>query len=615
MLICSTMVESKLPKQQLLEELERLRQENVELKESQKSLLESQYILRSFSANFPSIAYIKDEMGRIIFNNRAMEHNFGLGTGELQGKTAQDIMPKDAADLVWETEKRILETGEVVEVEESMPTKGGFQAYLTTKFPLRDHNGRIYAVGSIALDITSLKKTEFALRESEERLRNIIKSSPLGMHLYRLEPDGRLMFIGANPAADKILRVKNERYIGKTIEQAFPSLADTEIPNAYRRAAAKAIPFHTEQIEYKDALINGAFEVHAFQIGPDRMIAMFQEITERKRTEDALRIEKTQMDHLFESAQVAIVMTDNQGTALRINKEFTKLFGYSPDEALGKSLDELVADQQLVDDAKNITKRVADGEKVSFETVRKRKDGTSVDVSVLASPIVIDGEQVAVFGLYRDISERKSAERKIKSSLKEKELLLQETHHRVKNNLQIISSLLRLQARMVDDASIREMFQVSQDRIRSIALIHEKLYRSKDIAKIDFSEYLEGLVTHLAKIYRSPETNIKLNFEIKNIFLDINIAIPCGLIVSELVTNALKYAFRGMESGTIEVKLARKNKKHVLTIRDSGVGLPEDIDLKKTDSLGMQIVQDLVEQLGGEIKVSRDKGAKFDIIF
>jgi PAS domain S-box-containing protein len=422
-----------------------------------------------------------------------------------------------------------------------------------------------------------------------------------------------LVFIGANPAADKILGVNNNQFIGKTIEQAFPPLKDTEIPGAYRKAAAKAVPYYTEQIEYKDAQISGAFEVYAFQTSPNNMVAMFQDITDRKRTEEELRIEKIQLDQLFESAQEAIVMANNQGTALRINRDFTKLFGYTPGEAIGKPLDELIADERLVEDAKNITKRVANGEKVSLETVRKRKDGTSVDVSVLASPIVIDGEQVAVYGIYRDISKSKSAERKIKNSLKEKELLLQEIHHRVKNNLQIISSLLRLQSRMVDDVGIQEMFEVSQDRIRTIALIHEKLHRSKDMAKIDFSEYLEGLVTHLAKIYNPPRTNIKLNFEIKKIFLDINTAIPCGLIISELVTNALKYAFQGMESGTIDLEMRRKNGKLMLTLRDSGVGLPENMDFKKLDSLGMQIVQDLVEQLGGEINVSRDGGTTFHI--
>lgn len=613
MIIYPVMREDKNTKEQLFEELEKLRSENAELKQSQKDQLESQYLLRTFSANFPCIAFVRDKKGRILFNNRQMEQYFGVDEGELLGKTAHDLMPKDAADLVWETENRIFQTGEIIEVEELLPTGGELRNFMTTKFPLRQQDGKIYAVGGFSVDITRLKKTELALRESEERFRNITESSPLGIHMYRLEPDDRLVFIGANPAADKILGVNNNQFIGKTIEQAFPPLKDTEIPDAYRKAAAKAVPYYTEQIEYKDAQISGAFEVYAFQTSPHNMVAMFQDITDRKRTEEELRIEKIQLDQLFESAQEAIVMANNQGTALRINRDFTKLFGYTPGEAIGKPLDELIADKHLVEDAKNITKRVAKGEKVSLETVRKRKDGTSVDVSVLASPIVIDGEQVAVYGIYRDISERKSAERKIKNSLKEKELLLQEIHHRVKNNLQIISSLLRLQSRMVDDVEIQEMFEVSQDRIRTISLIHEKLHRSKDMAKIDFSEYLEGLVTHLAKIYNPPRTNIKLNFDIKKIFLDINTAIPCGLIVSELVTNALKYAFQGMETGTIDLEMRRKNGKLMLTLRDSGVGLPENMDIKKLDSLGMQIVQDLAEQLGGEINVSRDGGTTFHI--
>jgi two-component sensor histidine kinase/sensor domain CHASE-containing protein len=199
---------------------------------------------------------------------------------------------------------------------------------------------------------------------------------------------------------------------------------------------------------------------------------------------------------------------------------------------------------------------------------------------------------------------------------RKKELLLQEIHHRVKNNLQIISSLLNLQSKRINDKEIIEMLKDSQNRIKSMALIHEKLYNSKDLIGIDFGEYLRDLVANLFRSYSIDPNQIKLNMEINNISLGLDTAIPCGLIINELVSNSFKYAFPDGRKGEISVNIIPTNNgQFILTVRDNGFGFPEDLDIKRSKTLGLQLVYSLVEQLEGTIELDRSTGTDFKITF
>jgi len=211
--------------------------------------------------------------------------------------------------------------------------------------------------------------------------------------------------------------------------------------------------------------------------------------------------------------------------------------------------------------------------------------------------------------------ESKRAEEQIKASLKEKEILLQEVHHRVKNNMQIISSLFNLQAGKTKDKQALEIFKSCQNRVKSMALIHERLYQSKDFARVNFTEYAQMLATHLFTSYKTSTETIKLSIDIKDVFLDINTAIPCSLIINELVSNSLKHAFPDNKKGEIKIAMRLLNKKEMeLIVSDNGVGIPEKIDFKNTESLGLHLVNILAEdQLHGDIKLDRKKGTSFKI--
>ncbi|MFQ5722491.1 MAG: sensor histidine kinase [Candidatus Aminicenantales bacterium] len=331
---------------------------------------------------------------------------------------------------------------------------------------------------------------------------------------------------------------------------------------------------------------------------------------------EQLRTEKAYFDQMFESSQEAVAMVDNKGLILRINKQFTQLFGYSPKEAVGKILDELVAPPNLLPEARSITRKIQKGRGLATEGVRQRKNGRLINVSIIGLPIIINNQQVGQYAIYRNITDRLKMEEKLKASLQEKEVLLREIHHRVKNNMQIMASLFRLQSSRLKDKNLREFFNVGQNRIKSMALIHESLYRSSNLARIDFSGYVKKLTTHLLAMYSIEGKYVKLTTEVEDVYLDINRAIPCGLIINELVSNALKYAFPGNSKGEIVVRMfSDKGGKYKLIISDNGLGFPKNIDFRSTKTLGLQLVTDLVRQLDGHIQLEKDKGTTFKIEF
>jgi two-component sensor histidine kinase len=203
------------------------------------------------------------------------------------------------------------------------------------------------------------------------------------------------------------------------------------------------------------------------------------------------------------------------------------------------------------------------------------------------------------------------------NSLREKEILLREIHHRTKNNMQIISSLLRLQSKQLEDKKGIAMLKDSQNRIQSMSLIHEKLYESKDLAKVDFGRYIEELTRGLVRFFGERAGRIRLDLDIKDIYLGIDTAIPCGLIINELVTNSLKYAFPEGREGTIHISIRRNAEERIeLVISDNGIGIPDDLDFRNTRTLGLQLVTTLSEhQLQGSIELDRTEGTEFSIKF
>ena len=218
--------------------------------------------------------------------------------------------------------------------------------------------------------------------------------------------------------------------------------------------------------------------------------------------------------------------------------------------------------------------------------------------------------------LQQEIYDRKQIEETLRTALQEKEVLLKEVHHRVKNNLQVISSLLDLQTDCIENEKMQDVFRESQNRIRSMAMIHEQLYQTPDLARIDFVDYVESLTSHLFRSYRTQANQVTLHLDIASIYLSIETAIPCGLIINELVSNALKHAFPDDRGGDISIELQPREAQDLsLVIRDNGVGLPSDMDFRQSRSLGMTLVMTLVKQVSGVMEWDNDNGLEVQIVF
>jgi PAS domain S-box-containing protein len=339
---------------------------------------------------------------------------------------------------------------------------------------------------------------------------------------------------------------------------------------------------------------------------------------ERKRADEALRETERFMSGIFSSIQDGISVLDPDLNILKVNASMENWYAHAL-PFKGKKCYEVYQGRTERCEICPTVETLRTG-RAAYEILPKiGPGGVRLGWQDLYTFPMIDGDTGAVGGVIeyvRDITERKRAEEALKASLREKEVLLKEIHHRVKNNMQVVSSLLSLQAQHLHDPTAIGMFKDSQHRIRSMALVHEKLYQSKDLSRIDFGQYLQNLVVYLVHSYQIDSGRVRLKIDVGDAALDINTAVPCGLVVNELVTNALKHAFPGGRKGEVRISLRPgADGRFTLTVRDDGVGWPQGSDFRQTDTLGMQLVTMLVSQLDGTIELTRKPGTAFRISF
>ena len=316
------------------------------------------------------------------------------------------------------------------------------------------------------------------------------------------------------------------------------------------------------------------------------------------------------LSHAMMSIQDNVYITDRKGTIIFVNEAFCKSYGYAEEEILGAKSSILCDD----DSPCQIMHSHSSDDHWLGEMRHIEKNGGTFPVS-LSRSVIKDGDDVAIVTVTRDIAERVRAAEKIKKSLQEKNILLKEIHHRVKNNMQVISSMLNLQSEYINDEKYYALFKECQHRVKSMALVHELLYQSKDLAKVDFKEYINNLARILFRSYEACGA-VDLQVNVDDIILELDAAIACGLILNELLSNALKHAFPNGRRGTIRVDLRRNNGECVLVVEDNGIGFSKDINFRETTSLGLQLVTSLTEQLEGSIELnSNDGGSEFRITF
>jgi PAS domain S-box-containing protein len=465
------------------------------------------------------------------------------------------------------------------------------------------------------------KRAEQDLNQSEERFRAIFESAPIGILSFKKDGD----CTQANPAFFRILGIPDR---GTTKELNLFRLGIITPPLAKDLGQGRAISL-IHSVPWEDI-------IPAFMLGPKGKdplhldihiapllhqkkehdggyIALFIDITEQVASKAALFEAQERYHALFENATDPTFITDMAGKVIEVNLVAEQTLRYSRDQIMQMNSNELEDASFIVDRAAWLNNLKENG-KAMYETMFLLGDGKIMPVEV-SGRIILYRDSPSILFTARDITDRKKYEKKLKASLKEKEVLLKEVHHRVKNNMQVISSLIHLQSGLIKDPEAVEQFSQCERRVRSMSLVHEALYQSKDLAFISASHYVRKLGSDILG-YSHLAGDISVEYHTGDIDIDLNTAIPLGLILNELVTNSLKYAFAGKEKGTITITFEKTGEKELmLVVQDDGIGLPESFDIESQDTLGMQLVNVLSGQLDGTIRIDRAGGARFEIRF
>lgn len=476
---------------------------------------------------------------------------------------------------------------------------------------LRDENDLLISVLTFVEDITDQKKTEL-------RYQRLFENANDGIFLMKKD-----CFVECNDEVTNIYGCDRKDILGSTPLDFSPEYQpDGQLSSKKAlHKINKALDGTPQVFEWKHQKMDGTpvdteVSLNRLELADEVYVqAIVRDLTEQKKAQEKLRKSEKLFRKLFLKAPGAMVMIDPENRVKKVNQSFEELFGYTQKELLGKDIDEVI-----VEDGKDqVVPRMPGKEfregKFFTDITRHTKSGRKLNLLLGAIPVYLDDKPIAGFGIYVDITEQKEYQRKLQQSLKEKQVLLEEIHHRVKNNLAIISGLLQLQAFESEEEETRSTLHDSQLRIQSMALVHEMLYQSENFTDISFKTYLNKLIDTIKTTLPFDHQHININIQTEDISMDINQAIPCAILVNELVTNAYKHGFRNQESGTIKVELREGKEQNIISVEDDGIGLPEDFQISEQSSIGMNLIQNLTKQLSGTLDVHSKNGSYFEIRF
>jgi PAS domain S-box-containing protein len=464
------------------------------------------------------------------------------------------------------------------------------------------------------------RNAENKILEDEAKYRSYVNNAPYGIIIT----DENGYYLEVNDMVSEITGYSKE----ELFNMGIPGMVSLNYLQGVMKELLSSQETEQAALEFKFLHKNGETRngaIKGVKLPNKGYMGFLTDITQRKKAEEALKLSKIRLKNAMSLANLANWEFDVSSKSFIFNDRLYSMLGTTAEQEGGywmSAADYIVTfvhpeDAQLVTDEIILSLKL-DGHDIGVNLEYRiiRRDGEIRHMNTNIKFVKNDeGNLINVYGTNQDITELKVVEKELKQSLKEKEMLLKEIHHRVKNNLMVISSLLNLQSKYIKDKTALNVFRESQNRAKSMALIHERLYRSKDLKRIDFGDYIRTLAIDLFHTYVPDPNRIKLNLNLENIMVDINTAVPLGLIVNELVTNSMKHAFGGGESGEIKVQFYSEDENLVLKVSDNGIGFPGDLDFKKTSSLGLQLVNSLTNQIDGEIELNRTKGTEFKITF
>jgi PAS domain S-box-containing protein len=463
----------------------------------------------------------------------------------------------------------------------------------------------------VAVATVRVRRILERIRSEGERYRVALESAADG--ILMVDRAGRVL--EANAAACEMLGYSRAKLRDLMLDKLAYVCGQPGLPPLLPELFATKTALRECQLRQADGGLRSV-ELNGRMLEDGRIMIIIRDITARKRVEESLKVSELRYRLLFKGNLAGVYRATAGGCLLECNQSLAAMLGCSsPGEVLAHKPEDFFSAPDgfhSFADLLREKRRVA-----SLELCRRRRDGTPI--WVLESAYLTFDEALSeevIQGTVIDITERRRAEETIRSSLSEKEVLLKEVHHRVKNNLQVISSLLSLQAERVGEPSLLNIFRESQNRIKSIALLHEGLYQSGDLARIDFGTYLHMLGQQLSSAFGTDCSGIRLRVDADPVHLCLDRAVPCALVVNELVSNALKHAFPNGAAGEIYVILRSGGEGRItITVGDTGVGLPEGFNVQTSNSLGLRLLDTLVRQLRGSVDYSTGRGTEFHVSF
>jgi PAS domain S-box-containing protein len=592
-----------------------------ERKTTERALAHSHDLMRYIIEHNRSAVAVHDRDMRYVYVSQRYLDEYGVKEQDVIGRHHYDVFP-DLPRKWREVHRRVLR-GEVLSAEDDPYVRedGTVDRTRWECRPWHEADGSIGGLIVYTEIITERKRSEEALRESEERFRRMFQFSAAGMVLVGM--DGRFnqvnhafcRMLGYSESELKTLRfldvthpddvAPSDAMVGKLVSGELESF---QFEKRYRRKDGSAVWGLVSSTLIRDS--NGK---------PLHFVTQIQDITDRKRIEVELRRRESLLQESQKTARMGHFVWDAAADRAVTSKTLDEVLGIGPDfPRTVKGWMGLLHPDERKRYRDALTPGNLKGMK-SFETIfriRRPKDRKNRWIRGIGN-VELDGSGAVtgLFGTLQDVTEQKLAEERIQADLLEKETLLKEIHHRVKNNLQVISSMLALQSKSIRDPELQDVFQSCRNRVHSIGLVHEKLYRSKSLNSVDFGEYTRTLLREML-ITCNREGRVAIKTGVRSVQLDIETAVPVGLILSELVTNALKHAFPGGRRGTLRVDFrAYRQRFWRMTVSDDGVGMPRTKARPANEGFGMELIRILTEQLGGKLLVRRAKGAAFAVTF
>lgn len=588
-------------------------EDHTERKRMEDELRESENKFRSIAENAVDSIFIKDERRRYTFANQAMQRLLGLPAEKIIGQSPSDIFGAEQGETVREIDDRTF-SGEIVNETRSLDIRGRKFFFNTIQTPLIVEGGRITSIMGIVRDVTNQQMIEEALRDSENKYRQLINSDVFICTI--IDEQGTIWM--ANKLGARLMGETPESIVGKTFFSLRPDRVDL-----YRQIQEK-LPGLDRTFSFETRLPIGDSERWLFvTVSPlkfgnqDRYQIITFDITERKLTEEALRESEERYRRLTDNARDLIYrMSLPDGNYEYVSPAAVDIFGYDPEEFYASpSLISNIIHPDWRGYFEEQFKNLLSGRMPPFYEYQIIHKNGMVRWMHQRNALVRneEGNPIAIEGIVTDITDRKESEEFLKRSLTEKELLLREIHHRVKNNMQVISSLLTSASIRSHNPEFDSLVQKTNNRIQAMARIHEQLYESQDFSRIAMDEYINRLADLVADSLTTAEVRIRT--EAKGVLLPIDQAIPCGLILNELLSNSFKHAFSGNRQGTIDIRLVTLGNEYLLEYSDNGIPIPRDFDWKNAPTMGLRMINMLVSQLEGDIRQLSTDGNGFIIRF